>query len=207
MPPRLIDRGRQPRRRLGRHALLRLNDASQLVGNSDKLGRVARRHSYAHPIHIFRVPINNVRGKSPATREPWMARGEAKRRRIPWIDTACLRGGYAVSRCGIRRVSRNDPAYRLKRRIKGQSGTGSFQHVFNTLRRVIDRRKMPVMWKHRSCRLGAALSPPRLGLCLATFLLLALLSFTCAIPLWTIHSSAGPMARHDACGFGTLRPL
>lgn len=191
MPPRLIDRGRQPRRRLGRHAPLRLNDASQLVGNSDKLGRVARRHSYARPIHIFRVPINNVRGKSPATREPW-------------IDTACLRGGYAVSRCGIRRVSRNDPAYRLKRRIKGQSGTGGFQHVFNTLRRVIDRRKMPVMWKHRSCRLGAALSPPRLGLCLATFLLLALLSFTCAIPLRTIHFSAVPMARHDSPGFGTL---
>ena len=194
MPPRLIDRGRQPRRRLGRHAPLRLNDASQLVGNSDKLGRVARRHSYARPIHIFRVPINNVRGKSSATREPW-------------IDTACLRGGYAVSRCGIRRVSRNDPAHRLKRRIKGQSGTGGFQHVFNTLRRVIDRRKMPVMWKHRSCRLGAALSPPRLGLCLATFLLLALLSFTCAIPLRTIHSSAGPMARHEPHGFGTLSTL
>ena len=65
-------------------------------------------------------------------------------RRSPFWETASPTPGCGVSRGEVRRIPKNDPLYRLKKRFWASFGPARFQQVFNKFRKVIDRDNNPL---------------------------------------------------------------
>ena len=65
-------------------------------------------------------------------------------RRSPFWETSSPTPGCGVPRGEVRRIPKNDPLYRLKKRFWASFGPARFQQVFNKFRKVIDRDNNPL---------------------------------------------------------------